>query len=740
MRYLSVMSRFHRYSVNNTMLIYMQKPDATLVAGYNKWKNQFERHVKKGEHGITIIAPTPFKKKIEEQKLDPDTKAPILDAEGKAVMEEREVEIPMFRPVKVFDVSQTDGKPLPELASSLSGNVQNYEAFMEALRRSAPVPLSVEPMAANMDGYFSPDQQRIAIRAGMSEVQTVSAAVHEIAHSKLHNYAKAQEEAARAGDKEPPKKKDRNTEEVEAESISYAVCQYYGIQTGENSFGYIANWSQGKELPELRASLETINKAAGELIADIDRHYKVICKERGIDLAAQSEQTVPQQEAASEAEVPMQAPARHAYKLHSNFERTSPADSTYIQEYTVADDLSLIPGEVLYAGTYDECVKLHNALQDGSMTAEQVKAQAQAEKLYELDGRLYLHVQPCDGGYDYTIYDKGTMRALDGGQLDAPELPLSTAALKICEMHDMGGQSIQYAPLSMIETLQEAAVQQMQAAAQAAAPETTMLPDAPEQHLDEYPMPDPTLTQDDLEKSGYLDGDLLPLSKERAYELMERDLTVYIVQQGENPAMAFDTTDLDAYDGIFAVTREEWEESPAFDAQVKERMDHQQEREQAFLDHKGDCFAIYQVKHTDELRDIRYEGLEWLKSIGQTAQRDNYDLVYTAPLLPSDLKGDTAEQLFYRFNNEHPADYRHPSMSVSDIVAIKRDGKVSCHYCDSFGFAEVPGFLPDNPLKNAEMAVEDDYGMIDGILNNGQRQPPQRELPEKRKSVVEQLK
>ena len=740
MRYLSVMSRFHRYSVNNTMLIYMQKPDATLVAGYNKWKNQFERHVKRGEHGITIIAPTPFKKKIEEQKLDPDTKAPMLDQDGKVIMEEREVEIPMFRPVKVFDVSQTDGKPLPELASSLSGNVQNYEAFMEALRRSAPVPLSVEPMAANMDGYFSPDQQRIAIRAGMSEVQTVSAAVHEIAHSKLHNYAKAQEEAARAGDKEPPKKKDRNTEEVEAESISYAVCQYYGIQTGENSFGYIANWSQGKELPELRASLETINKAAGELIADIDRHYKVICKERGIDLAAQSEQTVPQQEAASEAEVPMQAPARHAYKLHSNFERTSPADSTYIQEYTVADDLSLIPGEVLYAGTYDECVKLHNALQDGSMTAEQVKAQAQAEKLYELDGRLYLHVQPCDGGYDYTIYDKGTMRALDGGQLDAPELPLSTAALKICEMHDMGGQPIQYAPLSMIETLQEAAVQQMQAEAQAAAPETTMLPDAPEHYLDEYPMPDPALTQDNLEKCGYLDGDLLPLSKERAYELMAQDLTVYMVQQGENPAMAFDTDDLDAHDGIFAVTREEWEESSVFDAKVKERMDHQQEREQAFLGHKGDCFAIYQVKHTDELRDIRYEGLEWIKSIGRTVQRDNYDLVYTAPLVPSDLKGSVLDNLEYRFNNEHPADYRHPSMSVSDIVAIKRDGKVSCHYCDSFGFAEVPGFLPDNPLKNAEMAVEDDYGMIDGILNNGQRQPPQRELPEKRKSVVEQLK
>ena len=734
MRYLSVMSRFHRYSVNNTMLIYMQKPDATLVAGYNKWKNQFERHVKKGEHGITIIAPTPFKKKIEEQKLDPDTKAPILDAEGKAVMEEREVEIPMFRPVKVFDVSQTDGKPLPELASSLSGNVQNYEAFMEALRRSAPVPLSVEPMAANMDGYFSPDQQRIAIRAGMSEVQTVSAAVHEIAHSKLHNYAKAQEEAARAGDKEPPKKKDRNTEEVEAESISYAVCQYYGIQTGENSFGYIANWSQGKELPELRASLETINKAAGELIADIDRHYRVICKERGIDLAAQSEQTVPQQEAASEAEVPMQAPARHAYKLHSNFERTSPADSTYIQEYTVADDLSLIPGEVLYAGTYDECVKLHNALQDGSMTAEQVKAQAQTEKLYELDGRLYLHIQSCDTGWDYTLYDVATMKQLDGGQLDAPELPLSTAALKICEMHGMGGQSIRYAPLSMIETLQEASTQQVQAAAQAAAPEVTQLPDAPEQTLDEYPMPDPALTQDDLEKCGYLDGDLLPLSKERAYELMAQDLTVYMVQQGENPAMAFDTADLDAHDGIFAVTREEWEDSPSFDAQVMDRMDHQQEREQAFLNHKGDCYAIYQVKHTDELRDIRYEGLEWVKSIGRTVQRDNYDLVYTAPLTPGDLKGSVLDNLEYRFNNEHPADYRHPSMSVSDIVAIKQDGKVSCHYCDSFGFQQIPGFLPDNPLKSAEMTVEDDYGMIDGVINNGTKEPTVAQLEQQARS------
>ena len=610
MRYLSVMSKFHRYSVNNTMLIYMQRPDATLVAGFNKWKNQFERHVKKGEHGITIIAPTPYKKKIEEMKRDPDTHAPILDADGKAVMEEKEIEIPMFRPVKVFDVSQTDGKPLPELASSLSGTVPHYEAFMEALRRSAPVPIEFEPMAGNMDGYFSSEQQRIAIREGMSEVQTVSAAVHETAHSKLHDPKKyeieqswkvvmdsgggtvrdfqsgfateveAEQFATEMGwrfvdenrfewrlevqeDLTAVKQaaKNRNTEEVEAESISYAVCQYFGIQTGENSFGYIASWSKDKELKELRASLETINKTSCELINDIERNYKEICKERGIDLTAAPEP-----------------------------EQTSPQ---------AAEEVS------------------------------QPSAEYQ-EALLVLDDATYLHVQPCDTGWDYTLYDVATMKQMDGGQLDGPDMGRSAAVSHICKDLGLGDKSIKYAPLSMIETLYEQASQQTAEAAAA------LLPDAQEQALDEYPMPDPVLTQDDLEKCGCLDSDLLPLSKERAYELMERDLTVYIIQEGENPVMAFDTADLDAHDGIFALPREEWEESPEFDKLVKDRMAHQEEREQAFLSHKGDCFAIYQVKHTDELRDIRYEGLEWLQSIGQTVQRDNYELVYTAPLLPSD--------------------------------------------------------------------------------------------------------
>ena len=854
MRYLSVMSKFHRYSVNNTMLIYMQRPDATLVAGFNKWKNQFERHVKKGEHGITIIAPTPYKKKIEEMKRDPDTHAPILDADGKAVMEEKEIEIPMFRPVKVFDVSQTDGKPLPELASSLSGTVPHYEAFMEALRRSSPVPIEFEPMAENMDGYFSSDQQRIAIREGMSEVQTVSAAVHETAHSKLHDpkkyeaeptwkivmvseggtkhdfrldfatEAEAEQAAAEEGwryvdenrfewrleveeDLTAVKQaaKNRNTEEVEAESISYAVCQYFGIQTGENSFGYIASWSKDKELKELRASLETINKTSCELINDIERNYKEICKERGIDLTAAPE---PERDPIEQlaADIDQFTFDYDPYEYRNNADSREDAlheltatlrsgDASGVREWLqniVNEDEpdettqkaaelmerldQLVPGlepeqldepepDPNLVKMADEAMAMGadidwNSDKEFPLSFDTESPQPSAEyreTLLVLDDTTYLHVQPCDTGWDYTLYDVATMKQMDGGQLDGANMGRSEAIGHICEDLGMGSKSIKYAPLSMIETLQEAAYQQT---AEAVA---TQLPDAQEQALDEYPMPDPALTQDDLEKCGYLDGDLLPLSKERAYELMERDLTVYIVQEGENPEMAFDTADLDAHDGIFAVSREEWEESPEFDKLVKDRMAHQEEREQAFLSHKGDCFAIYQVKHTDELRDIRYEGLEWIKSIGQTVQRNNYELVYTAPLQPSDLKGDTTEQLFYRFNNEHPADYGHPSMSVSDIVAIKRDGKVSCHYCDSFGFEQIPGFLPDNPLKNAEMAVEDDYGMIDGIINNGPKEPTvaqleqqarsgqpislmdlaaaaHREDREKKKSVMEQLK
>ena len=267
--YLSVMSRFHTYSARNVLLIHMQRPNAARVASAKRWREQFERFINKGEKAIYIMAPIPIVKTVERQKLDPDTRAPVLDEDGQVITEKREVQVPRFRPVPVFDVSQTNGKPLPQLAQDLTGDVEQYEAFMEALRRTAPVPMEIKPMAENLDGYFSLEEQSISIRAGMSEVQTVYAAVHEITHSILHG----QED-----------EKSRSTEELEAESVSYVVCQYCGVETGSNSFGYLASWSKDKELSELRACLATINKTANQLIGEIDRHFAEVCKERGIEL------------------------------------------------------------------------------------------------------------------------------------------------------------------------------------------------------------------------------------------------------------------------------------------------------------------------------------------------------------------------------------------------------------------------------------------------------------------------
>ena len=751
---------------------------------------------------------------------------------------------------------------------------------MEALRRSAPVPITFEAMAADTDGYFSADHQKIAIRQGMSEVQTVSATVHEIAHSKLHNQKKIQiandeqyQEIElfdkpglfsngriardnlpegvycydlRGSDYDPgepvcveeqvvvnhagsvllteplelaedgrlmlteeeglnfvggfstlaqflqEQRKDRHTEEVEAESISYAVCKYFGIETGENSFGYIASWSQGKELKELRASLETINKTSGTLISDIERHYKEICKERGIDPHAKAEpETAPIEQPTGNLTYYV-AECMEFPNLGEYHDNLSLEEAVRIYQEIPAERMNGIKGigfelkdgsdyegpfPILTGHTIDlDTIQAIDYYRDNPLVQKAVKELAaampemevlgadanQQEALFLIDDATYLHIQPCDSGWDYTLYDAASMKEMDGGQLDMPELSRMKAVLQICDDNDLGKDSVKYAPLSMIETLQEAAYQQMQAeVSQMTA--SSQLPEAQEQALDEYPMPDEQVSTPDMLKYGYSYDGMLPVTRERALELDAAGLTVYVLHEDNTESMVFDPQEIMDHGGLFGVDHEEWEKSPQFHEKVMERQEHQQEREQAFLSQNRDCFAIYQVKHTDELRDIRYEGMDWLRSIGQAVKRENYDLVYTAPLEPCNSPQAAVEQLYNQFNNDHPADYHHPSMSVSDIVAIKQDGKVSCHYCDSVGFTEIPGFLPDNPLKNAEMMLEDDYGMIDGIINNGPKEPTvaqleqqarsgqpislmdlaeavHREERDKKKSVMEQLK
>ena len=577
----------------------------------------------------------------------------------------------------------------------------------------------------------------------------------------------------------------------EAESISYAVCKYFGIETGENSFGYIASWSQGKELKELRASLETINKTSGTLISDIERHYKEICKERGIDPNAKAEpETAPIEQPTGNLTYYV-AECMEFPNLGEYHDNLSLKEAIRIYQEIPAERMNGIKGigfelkdgsdyegpfPILTGQTIDlDTIQAIDYYRDNPLVQKAVKELAaampemevlgadanQQEALFLINDTTYLHIQPCDSGWDYTLYDAASMKELDGGQLDMPELSRKNAVLQICDDNNLDSTSLRHAPMSMIETLQEAAYQQMQAeTSQMIA--SSQLPEAQEQALDEYPMPDEQVSTPDMQEYGYSYDGMLPVTRERALELDAAGLTVYVLHEDNTESMVFDPQEIMDHGGLFGVDHEEWEKSPQFHEKVMERQEHQQEREQAFLSQNRDCFAIYQVSR-DDPQNVRFMNLDWLKSHDISIDRSNYDLIYTAPLRESGTVPEQLEKLYQQFNLEKPVDFHSPSMSVSDIVAIKQDGKVSCHYCDSVGFTQIPGFLPENPLKNAEMTVEDDYGMIDGIINNGTKEPTVAELEqqarsgqpislmdlaaaahreerEKKKSVMEQLK
>lgn len=272
--YLSTMSKFHNYSFNNTLLIAMQKPDATLVAGYKAWQKNFERHVNKGEKAIRILAPAPYKIKEERDKIDPVTQELLLDKDGNPQKEEVEITIPAFRAVSVFDLSQTDGKPIPELtAKELLSDVEGYQDMIRAVEAISPVPIELEEIAGDSKGYYDREAKRIAVQENMSESQTLKTMIHEVAHSKLHSKEVEQDEQ---------KRKDRNTKEVEAESVAYTVCQHFGIDTSDYSFGYIAGWSSGRDTKELRSSMDTIRRTASELITGIEEQLQELLRNREV--------------------------------------------------------------------------------------------------------------------------------------------------------------------------------------------------------------------------------------------------------------------------------------------------------------------------------------------------------------------------------------------------------------------------------------------------------------------------
>ena len=414
--YLTTMSKFHSYSFNNTLLIAMQ--GGQLVAGYNKWRDDFHRNVKKGEKAIKILAPAPFKAKKEVQKLDAQGR-PVMGKDGKPVTEVQEIQVPAFKIVSVFDVSQTEGEPLPSIGvEELTGSVERYGEFFKALEQTSPVPIGFEDIPGGSHGYYHLTEKRIAIQEGMSELQTLKTAIHEIAHSKLHAIdpeAPAIEQADRP---------DSRTREVQAESVAYAVCQHYGLDTSDYSFGYVAGWSSGKDLKELKASLETIRTTAHELITTIDGHLAQLQKER----QAQQEQ-------------PQAAPLEQAAEQpdpDSVFSKLSPEQQQEMTASVKAMLQTLIDADLKSTGEVSQGTKEAAQAQGFTIAGDGTLEQAEApqEAAYRLESGDYLYIQTSETGYDYTLYGPD-YKELDGGQLDNSDLTLAEAGKEILAIHEL---------------------------------------------------------------------------------------------------------------------------------------------------------------------------------------------------------------------------------------------------------------------------------------------------------------
>lgn len=647
--YLTAMSKFHNYSFNNTLLIAMQKPDASLVAGFGKWRDDFERHVKKGEKGIKILAPSPYKVKKQMEKIDPATQKPVIGADGKPVTEEREIEIPAFRVVTVFDVSQTEGKEIPDITvSELTGSVEQYQDFFAALEKASPVPIAFENIQGGAHGYYHLEEKRIAIDEGMSELQTLKTAIHEIAHAKLHAIDKD------APATEQPVRPDRRTREVQAESVAYAVCQHYGLDTSDYSFGYVAGWSSGRELSELKASLETIRKAANELITDIDSHLAQLQQEREVKQEAEQPQ---KQQTPDQIEAPALDPAAEPVVT------VLWSESPHLKE---GQTMPLHEADALFArldAEFQEPGYDKTKFRIDFTFRGQPDNYEGRQDFGDRDGSLIQHIQSYHEYYaqdenwkNHVIAETG----LEGWEQDKAEREM------------LLGEFVLYMKLHCNLSHMEQEARRPLRSGEELTPEQSAYFHAVLDYVQEC----------------------RPLLNQGQYQLPEP------------PKLSdFDQTLQDYKEQVQA---EIAQEAAAAGMTVEEYAAAGYEAPEQ------DNFSIYQIKSGDETRDYRFEPYDRLQATGRSVDRANYDLVYTAPL---DGK-TTLEDIYRTFNIDHPADFKGHSLSVSDVVVLHQGGKDTAHYCDSFGFQQVPEFLRENPLRTAELSTEQNENMIDGVINN----------------------
>lgn len=768
--YLRTMSKFHNYSFNNTLLIAMQKPDATLVAGYKAWQKNFERHVNKGEKAIRILAPAPYKIKEERDKIDPVTQELLLDKDGNPQKEEVEITIPAFRAVSVFDVAQTDGKPIPELAAKeLLSDVEGYQDMIRAVEAISPVPIELEEIAGDSKGYYDREAKRIAVQENMSESQTLKTMIHEVVHSKLHSKEVEQDEQM---------KKDRNTKEVEAESIAYTVCQHFGIDTSDYSFGYIAGWSSGRDTKELRSSMDTIRRTASELITGIEEQLQELQRNREVSQEQTKESILLIQntdlsefslldvygmdrpelmqalsEMTDDDKLSIQAylesrgawtteignqDSREYGEYHLDVRYNTDTDELIdMKERKAVYDKAMEPINaddvvVKFASIFEsewEVLKITNMLRDD--VGKMLKDMASLDEK-EWDGNYLSYMEKQ--GAEITLLASSSKELngnmpdfwdyeydFDAGLTDVEELSVMQHAEHIINRLEHGQPAfseaernliVNYAyKLGNIEKTRELAEHIYAQEVDGNQDVALAMIDA-EAEIDA--LPDSMVGVSEMQEYGYTWNEMFPLTQERAIELFDHDLPVYLLHTDGSETTVSDRKQITEHDGMCGIEKGDWLNERKLQMMQEELSESDSNREAQLLYGNTDKYGIYQLKDDPELDKFRFEGTESLKRMGITKDNfdavlpENYKLVYMGELteLQGQTQSETLEAIYTKFNIDHPADYKAHSLSVSDIVVLHEDGENSAHFVDSFGFTELPKFMLTLEGKENEIQTE----------------------------------
>jgi hypothetical protein len=727
--YLRVMSKFHGYSFSNAMLIFMQKPDASLIAGFNKWRDDFKRFPRKGEKGIKIFAPAPYKTQQEVRRLDPDGN-PVFDGDGNPVTDIKEVKVPAFKVVSVFDVSQTYGEPIPDISvDELTGSVEQYGSFFAALKQASPVPTGFEKISSGAQGYYSHAKKRIALQEGMSELQTLKTYIHEIAHAKLHDIDlnAPRNEQNRA---------DKRTREVQAESVAYTVCQHYGLDTSEYSFGYIAGWSGGKEMKELKASLETIRNAAAGMITDIDRHFAEWQKKLTVTTGLDGQKIIRESD---------------GYLRYGNGD---------LQSYVLPDDTVLADGRERRAAEVfgaDDFYRSEERPAQRNIDPDLMSAQAMPPLREQL-----AHAYAAD--YYRYMTARNVAQGLPPFGLNEPD---NVIADLTADIMDGGFDELRNTLRHSIETYGEswladtditvtAAILLDRLEILAGAEQGRTLNDAMRELEQEVKETLQFFIGEDINNHGELQPLTLEMIAKQGF--VYRDGELEISPEADTPERlaqdyhAFmeriDFFDYKSYLGISgdeqplqSIARfienggadllslhhslddfiNEYTDDPDLKEEVydAEKLyarftaydDREKSKENELLNGKGDRYGIYQLTDT---RKYGFMPLE--AALRSDMHRNHYRLMYTAPLPP----GSTPERL-YAFHNmdNRPDGDKMRSMSMSDVLVMKQGKNISTLYADTYGFRPIQGFLErDSYIRAAEMSAEQNLNMIDGIPNN----------------------